>query len=114
MAVSPDGLIDIVYLRQAVDHVLKYSLPPQDYQPETERYIIREVVLNVLAASVLPRLTQPWFIHKIILDLLGPEIPVDAAEVSVRILFYLTSRGMAGQDVPVACRLCVHLHPPHV
>ncbi|KAI0336012.1 hypothetical protein GY45DRAFT_1350311 [Cubamyces sp. BRFM 1775] len=73
MAVSPEGVIDVVYVRQAVDHILKACLPPEDYEPETERYIVREVILKVLVGSVLPRVTQPWFIHKIILDLMGPE-----------------------------------------
>ncbi|OSD06026.1 hypothetical protein PYCCODRAFT_1525951 [Trametes coccinea BRFM310] len=80
MAVSPDGVIDVVYVRQAVDHILKACLPPDDYEPETERYIVREIVLKVLVGSVLPRLTQPWFIHKLILDQLGPESPEIGAE----------------------------------
>ncbi|KAI0735378.1 PXA domain-containing protein [Earliella scabrosa] len=75
MAVSADGVIDPVYVRQAVDHILKTCLPPEDYEPETERYIVREIIVKVLAGSVLPRVTQPWFIHKIILDQLGPEQP---------------------------------------
>ncbi|KAH9921928.1 PXA domain-containing protein [Epithele typhae] len=73
MAVSAEGVIDPVYVRQAVDHILKTCLPPEDYEPETERYIVREIILKVLVGSVLPRVTQPWFIHKIILDQLGPE-----------------------------------------
>lgn len=72
MAVSADGQIDEVYLRQAIDHVLKTCLPPEDYEPEVERYVVREIVVKVLT-SVLPRITQPWFIHKTILDLMGPE-----------------------------------------
>ncbi|TBU35052.1 PXA domain-containing protein [Dichomitus squalens] len=73
MAVSADGVIDHVYVRQAVDHILKVCLPPEDYEPEAERYIVREIILKVLVGGVLPRLTQPWFIHKLILDQLGPE-----------------------------------------
>lgn len=73
MALSPDGVVDPVYVRQAVDHILKTCLPPEDYEPETERYIVREIILKVLVGSVLPRITQPWFIHKVILDQLGPE-----------------------------------------
>ncbi len=82
MAVSADGVVDPVYVRQAVDHILKTCLPPEDYEPETERYIVREIILKVLVGSVLPRVTQPWFIHKIILDQLGPETPRKATEVS--------------------------------
>ncbi|KAH9855444.1 PXA domain-containing protein [Lenzites betulinus] len=73
MAVSAEGVIDPVYVRQAVDHILKACLSPEDYEPETERYIVREVVLKVVVDNVLPRITQPWFIHKLMLDLMGPE-----------------------------------------
>ena len=83
MAVSADGQIHEVYLRQAADHVLKICLPPEDYEPEVERYIVREVVVSVLKAS-LPKITQPWFIHKVILDLMGPEPQtLQRTEVSV-------------------------------
>lgn len=83
MAVSADGVIDQVYVRQTVDDILKVCLPPEDYAPETERYIVREIILKVLLDSVLPRLTQPWFIHKLILDQLGPEkVGVEPSKVS--------------------------------
>ncbi|KAI0762793.1 PXA domain-containing protein [Fomes fomentarius] len=78
MALSTDGVLDPVYVRQAVDHILKTCLPSEDYEPETERYIVREIIVKVIA-GVLPRVTQPWFIHKIILDQLGPEQAVGEA-----------------------------------
>ncbi|CAL1696547.1 unnamed protein product [Somion occarium] len=73
MAVSAEGKVDETYIRQAVDYVLEECLPEEDYEPDPERYIIREIIVNVLLGSVVPRLTQPWFIHKTILDFLGPE-----------------------------------------
>ncbi|KAH9937499.1 PXA domain-containing protein [Fomitopsis serialis] len=73
MAISADGRVDDVYVRQAVDHILKACLPPEDYDSEAERYIVREIILSVLLKSVMPRVTQPWFIHKILLDQLGAE-----------------------------------------
>ncbi|TFY59508.1 hypothetical protein EVJ58_g5731 [Rhodofomes roseus] len=73
MAISADGHIDDVYVRQAVDHILKACLPPEDYDSEAERYIVREIILSVVLKSVIPRVTQPWFIHKIMLDQLGAE-----------------------------------------
>ncbi|PCH33453.1 hypothetical protein WOLCODRAFT_63269 [Wolfiporia cocos MD-104 SS10] len=72
MAVSPDGRINDVYIRQAVDHLLKVTLPPEDYDPEVERYVVREVILSVLLRSVIPRVMQPWFLHKLMLDHLAP------------------------------------------
>jgi hypothetical protein len=71
MAISSDGQINEDYVRQCVDFILKACLPPEDYCPDTERYIIREIVLNVVL-GIIPRLSQPWFLHKLALDILGP------------------------------------------
>lgn len=71
IALSADGKIDLEYYRQIVDHMLKACLPPEDYAPEAERLIVREVIVKVLVDDVVPRITQPWFIQKTILDLLG-------------------------------------------
>ncbi|KAJ6627182.1 PXA domain-containing protein [Mycena sp. CBHHK59/15] len=73
MAVSPDGTIDPEYMRHVVDHILKSCLPPEDYDPKPERFVIREIVLKILLKDVIPKITQPWFIQKAILDLLGQE-----------------------------------------
>lgn len=73
MALSPDGRVDEIYIRQAVDEILRACLPCEDYEPDTERYIVREIMVKVLLDSVIPRITQPWFIHQSILNLLGPE-----------------------------------------
>jgi hypothetical protein len=73
MAITSDGeSINEVYIRQIVDHVLKSCLPPEDYAPEAERFIVREVVLKVLVQDIIPKITEPWFLHKVVLDLLGP------------------------------------------
>lgn len=73
MAVSPDGIVDEAYVRQALDDVLKICLPDADYEPETERYIVREILVKVVQGGVVPRVTQPWFIYQVILNLLGSE-----------------------------------------
>ncbi|KAF8213325.1 PXA domain-containing protein [Mycena galopus ATCC 62051] len=73
MAVAPDGTIDPEYLRQIIDHILKACLPEEDYAPEPQRFIIREIVLKILLKDVIPKITQPWFIQKIILDQLGQQ-----------------------------------------
>lgn len=72
IALSPEGRLDEVYIRQIVDHILKSCLPPEDYAPEAERFIMREVVLKVLLQDIIPKITEPWFIHRTLLDLLGP------------------------------------------
>lgn len=73
LAVSPEGKIDPEYFRQVVDHVLKSCLPHEDYEPEAERFIIREIILKVVLNDVVPKVTQPWFIQKAILELLGSD-----------------------------------------
>ncbi|KAG5648148.1 hypothetical protein DXG03_006102 [Asterophora parasitica] len=70
MAVSADGRLDTEYFRHLVDHILKVCLPPEDYQPDAERFILREILLKVLLNDLIPKITQPWFIQKSILDLL--------------------------------------------
>ncbi|KAF8559416.1 hypothetical protein OG21DRAFT_1503318 [Imleria badia] len=71
-AVSPDGSLDEEYFRQAIDHVLRECLPTEDYAPEAERFIVREIILKVVVTDVIPRITQPWFLQKMVLDILGP------------------------------------------
>ncbi|EKM60897.1 uncharacterized protein PHACADRAFT_156025 [Phanerochaete carnosa HHB-10118-sp] len=73
MAVSADGKVDEAYIRQALDDVLRTCLPPADYEPETERYIVREILVDVVQGGIVPKVTQPWFIHRTILTLLGLE-----------------------------------------
>ena len=72
LAVSPDGTVDGTYIRQAVEHIMKVCLPPEDWAAETERSIVCEIVVKVLVGSAIPKLTQPWFAHKILLEVLGP------------------------------------------
>ncbi|KAF8973783.1 PXA domain-containing protein [Flammula alnicola] len=73
MAISPEGVIDREYYRQIVDIILKACLPPENYEPDAERIIIREVLVKVLLDDIIPLIIQPWFIQKTILDLLGPQ-----------------------------------------
>lgn len=80
IALDAEGNIDPVYIRQIIDHVLKSCLPEEDYAPESERFIIREVALKVLTRDVLPKLAEPWFLHKLILDALGPDSEVVKVE----------------------------------
>ncbi|CAG7851643.1 SubName: Full=Uncharacterized protein {ECO:0000313/EMBL:CCA70162.1} [Serendipita indica DSM 11827] len=72
MAVTAEGTVDPNYLRQVVEHIMKACLPPEDWEAEAERAIIREIVLKILLESAFPRLSQPWFIQKTMLELLGP------------------------------------------
>jgi hypothetical protein len=72
IAILPNGSLDPEYYRQIVDHILKVCLPPDDYDPEPERLIVREIIVKLLLNDVIPKVTQPWFIHRTILDLIGP------------------------------------------
>ncbi|KAF8273783.1 PXA domain-containing protein [Lactarius quietus] len=75
VGVSVDGKIDEVYVRAAVDAVLKACLSPEDWDAEAERYLLRELVVKTLCVDVAPRVTQPWFLHSTLLDLLGAAEP---------------------------------------
>ncbi|QRW18988.1 20S proteasome subunit [Rhizoctonia solani] len=65
-------IISEVYLRQLVENILKLSLPPEDWESETERCIVREILACVVLGNVFKKLAQPWFLHQIILGLLKP------------------------------------------
>ncbi|GAA6061098.1 hypothetical protein JCM10212_006299 [Sporobolomyces blumeae] len=54
--------VDKVYLRALVDPILKLLLPPEDYRAETERTIVREILVGVVFKSVFNRVAQPWFL----------------------------------------------------
>ncbi|EGO03136.1 hypothetical protein SERLA73DRAFT_85045 [Serpula lacrymans var. lacrymans S7.3] len=70
IAISEDGQINEEYYRQLFNHVLRFSLPSEDYAPDVERFIIREIILKVLLKDTIPKISQPWFIQKTILDFL--------------------------------------------
>lgn len=90
MAVSVDGTVDEAYIRQALDDVLKACLPVADFEADPERYIIREVLVKVVLGGVIPKLTQPWFIHQTILNLLGPDKGQEQAS-QVRVSMSMTA-----------------------
>ena len=73
MALSADGRIEEEYFRQIIDHMLKACLPEEDYDAEAERYIIREVILKVLLKDIIASITQPWYLHSLLLDFIGAE-----------------------------------------
>ncbi|GJN92597.1 hypothetical protein Rhopal_005632-T1 [Rhodotorula paludigena] len=58
--------VDKVYLRTLVDQLLKLLLPPEDLHAETERAIVREILVGVVFGTVYNRVTQPWFLHGLI------------------------------------------------
>ncbi|SPO22161.1 uncharacterized protein UTRI_02168_B [Ustilago trichophora] len=70
---SLDGKFDMAYLRIAVLNLLSSLLPADEYAPDTEKFIVRDVLVTVLRGA-LARSFRPWFfvqsIHKT-LDALG-------------------------------------------
>ncbi|CAE6429657.1 unnamed protein product [Rhizoctonia solani] len=68
-------IISEVYLRQLVENILRLSLPPEDWESEAERCIVREIVGCVVLGNVFKKLAQPWFLHQIVLGLLKPSPP---------------------------------------
>ncbi|ORY75935.1 PXA domain-domain-containing protein [Leucosporidium creatinivorum] len=71
---SPGGSlepkVDKTYLRALVDNLLRLLLPPEDYRAETERGIVREIIVNTILGSVFTRVAQPWFLHSAIAKIL--------------------------------------------
>lgn len=62
--------VDKVYLRALVDNLLRLLLPPEDYRAETERTIVREIIVNVILGNVFTRVAQPWFLYSAIAKVL--------------------------------------------
>lgn len=58
---SLDGKIDLTYLRIAVLNLLSSLLPADEYAPDTEKFIVRDVLVTVLRGT-LARSFRPWFI----------------------------------------------------
>ncbi|CAE6454197.1 unnamed protein product [Rhizoctonia solani] len=67
-------IISQIYLRQLVENILRLSLPSEDWESETERAIVREIVACVVLGNMFKKLAQPWFLHQIILGLLKPSL----------------------------------------
>ncbi|GAA5965074.1 hypothetical protein JCM3765_004848 [Sporobolomyces pararoseus] len=76
----PTPQVDAVYLRTLVDHLLKLLLPPEDYRAETERAIVREVLVGVVFGSVFGKVAQPWFLHGVIARVLEGREATKVAE----------------------------------
>ncbi|KAK4052368.1 hypothetical protein OIV83_002170 [Microbotryomycetes sp. JL201] len=64
-------VIDKTYLRTLVEQLLRLLLPPDDYQSDTERLIVREIIVNTILGNVFNRVAQPWFVNGVIIKLLG-------------------------------------------
>lgn len=82
---SLDGKIELAYLRIAVLNLLSSLLPADEYTPDTEKFIVRDVLVTVLRGA-LARSFRPWFfvqsIHKT-LDAIGwPSSPALASAPS--------------------------------
>lgn len=74
LATSPSGEIspevDKIYLRALVDNLLRLLLPLEDYRAETERAIVKEIIVNIIFGSVFDKVAQPWFLHQMIAKIL--------------------------------------------
>jgi len=76
--------VDPTYLRAMVDNLLRLLLPPEDYRAETERTIVREIVVNVVFASIYNKVAQPWFVHSTLAKMLEAAEARRAPEVARR------------------------------
>jgi hypothetical protein len=113
LAVFPDGTVDGTYIRQAVEHILKVCLPPEDWAVETERSIVCEIAMKILVGSAIPKLTQPWFAHKILLEALGP--PKSPSSLSaVRAISFLLRCPEPGFCSRLLQILDLEIHSAHI
>lgn len=62
----PRPQVDKTYLRALVDNLLRLLLPPEDYRAETERTVVREIIVNIVLGAVFDKVAQPWFLQQII------------------------------------------------
>ena len=54
------------YVRALVEALLKEFLPEEDYTAETERSVVREVIVGIILAGVFNKVAQPWFIYSLV------------------------------------------------
>jgi hypothetical protein len=59
------------YLSALVDRILKNHLPPNDYASTTERAMITEIIANTILRNILRKCSEPWFLWRIGLNLMG-------------------------------------------
>lgn len=62
--------INADYVRALVDSMLREVLPKEDYTAETEKAVVREVMVGIILAGVFNKVSQPWFIHGLIVKFL--------------------------------------------
>lgn len=62
------------YLRLLIEALMERLLPAEDWAPETERLIIREIIINVILAPLFCKLSEPTTIYSLIaVHLSSPE-----------------------------------------
>lgn len=76
------------YLRLLVEALMERVLPAEDWAPETERLIVREIIVNVVMAPLFCKLSEPSTIHRLLTihlaSLAGEPSPVPPSQSSLR------------------------------
>ncbi|KAI8364941.1 PXA domain-containing protein [Blakeslea trispora] len=71
------------YLGMLADSLLKILLRPQDYQSDCVRYLVRDILSNLVLFNAIDALAEPYTIHMIICKLLASyETALDELEAS--------------------------------
>jgi hypothetical protein len=90
-------VVDKTYLRALVDNLLRLLLLPEDFQAETERAIVREIIVNIILGGVFTKVAQPWFLHQIIARQLEERQGItESTKVSAGVTVGSTSRILDG------------------
>ncbi|KAI9009908.1 PXA domain-containing protein [Phycomyces nitens] len=69
-ALQSDAAHEAEYLRVLTDHILELVLKPSDYGSDGVRHLVREILANMVLASIVESLSDPYTIHLIISKLL--------------------------------------------
>lgn len=78
---SPERLpptINADYIRAAIEALLEALMPNEDFQADTERSVVREVIVGIVLEGVFRKVAQPWFIYGLVAKSLEPR-PSDMA-----------------------------------
>jgi hypothetical protein len=81
VAISQDGVVDPTYLRLIIEHAMQQCLPPEDWEADTERFVVREVLVHLLVENLFERMAQPWFWMKAVLDVQQAPQPAKRARI---------------------------------
>ncbi|ORX95521.1 PXA-domain-containing protein [Basidiobolus meristosporus CBS 931.73] len=71
------------YLRELSERMLRILLPVEEYESDTVRYLLREIMTCTVLTNVVNSLSDPYTINNIIVKSLGP-IAIPSTEIQLK------------------------------